>query len=35
MFIYMQKMNVIPDFLLDILHFKESCNLIGQEQSDP
>ena len=30
MFICMPKMNLIIDFLLEILHFKESCNLIVQ-----
>ena len=29
MFICMQKTNFIIHFILEILHFKESCNLIG------
>ena len=29
MFIYIQKINVVPKVFLGILHFKESCNLIG------
>ena len=31
MLIFKQKTNLIPQFLLQILHFKESRNLIGQE----
>ena len=31
MFIHKQKINLIPQFFLEVLHFKESCNLIGQE----
>ena len=30
MFIYMQKINLFPDVFVEILHFKESWNLIGQ-----
>ena len=29
--IYKPKIILIPQFVLDILHFKESCNLIGQK----
>ena len=29
MFIYIQKINLVPKVFLGILHFKESCNLIG------
>ena len=28
---YMQKVNLIPPFFLEMLHFNESCNLIGQQ----
>ena len=35
MFICMQKMNFIINPLLTILHFKESCNLIGQQHFGP
>ena len=35
MTIYMQKINLIPHFFLEILHFKESCNLICQEPFSP
>ena len=31
MFLRKQKINLIPQGFLEILHFKESCNLIGQE----
>ena len=31
MFICKQKINLIYLIFLQILHFKESCNLIGQE----
>ena len=31
MFIHKQKINLIPQFFLEILHFKESCSLTGQE----
>ena len=35
MFIYAQKINLISLFFLEILHFKESCNLIGGENFAP
>ena len=31
MFIYVEKVKLFPRFFLEILHFKESYNLIGQE----
>ena len=31
----MSKINFIIGFFLEILHFKESCNLIGQQYFDP
>ena len=34
-FICMQKINFIIHFFLMILHFKESCNLIGWQHSGP
>ena len=34
MFIYMQKTNFIIHFFLEILHFKESCNLIGWQHRE-
>ena len=34
MFICMQKIKLIIHFFLTILHFKESCNLIGQQHFD-
>ena len=27
----MQEIDLIPHFFLEILHFKQPCNLIGQE----
>ena len=30
MFIYMQKINLFPDVFVEMLHFKESWNLIAQ-----
>ena len=35
MFICMQKINFIIHFFLTILHFKESCNLIGRQHFGP
>ena len=35
MFICMQKINFIIHFFLTILHFKEFCNLIGQQHFGP
>ena len=35
LFICMQKINFIIHFFLMILHFKESCNLIGWQHSGP
>ena len=35
MIIYIQKINFIPLSFLEILHFKEFCNLIGWEQFGP
>ena len=35
MFIYVEKIKLFPRFFLEILHFKESCNLIGQEHFGP
>ena len=35
MFICMQKINFIIHFFLTILHFKESCNLIGWQHFGP
>ena len=35
MSICMLKMNFIIHFFLGILHFKDSCNLIGQQYFDP
>ena len=35
MSICMPKINFIIHFFLGILHFKESCNLIGQQHFDP
>ena len=32
MFIHKQKINLIPKFFLEMLHFKESCNLTGLER---
>ena len=34
MFISMQKTNLITHFFLEILHFKESCNLIGWQHQE-
>ena len=34
MFIYIQKIILVPQFFFEILHFKESFNLIGQEHFD-
>ena len=34
MFIYMQKISLVANFFLEILHFKESYNLTGQEHFD-
>ena len=34
LFIHKQKLNLIRHFFLEVLHFKESCNLIGQEHFD-
>ena len=34
MFIYIAKILLIIHFFLEILHFKESCNLIGQQDFD-
>ena len=33
--VYLQKINLMPPFFHDILHFKEFCNLILQEQFAP
>ena len=35
MFICMPKINFIIHFFLEIIHFKESCNLIGQQHFGP
>ena len=35
LFICMQKINFIIPFFLTILHFKESCNLIGWQHFGP
>ena len=35
MFICMLKINILIHFFLTILHFKESCNLIGQQPFGP
>ena len=35
MFTYMQKINLIIHFFLTVLHFKESCNLIGWQYFGP
>ena len=29
LFIHKQKLNLIPQFFLEILHYEESCNLIS------
>ena len=31
MFIWKQKIKLIPQFFLELLHYKESCRLIGEE----
>ena len=35
MFICMPKINFIIHFILEILHLKQSCNLIGQQRFSP